>query len=1267
MVLHNVHLLHTLFVLLLLVDKVTYVGLMEKINLDNVISSIYKEARKYIEPEHFLKKPENPQLLLERPIPASYQVVDKHLLTLHKKVKMGTMSPVMHGSEYKKMIRSLKQADLYTDDEIHAATTFLHDVGSVLHFNDCKNDLNDLYFIDPHWLFVMMSAIVTAQENSLCIKHGIIETKHLDILYKDLMKGIDAGFLDQFVVLLDHLEVAIPIAKHCLLIPSMLPDIRPPDKRDPPGMVCRQRHFVFPPGHLTPPGFWSRFLVHILHSVPCVRAVLDHYTQVDLQSSSSLRVEYSIQSSSNDSSQCSPGPVGESQQVDSITPICSISKGDSILKYWKKGMFYQGPSHDGASADSRQGARPLVFFQVEALEDIEASEEVEGSEDMRALNLEIASPLWRGVCITTTPTTEGVQIYGQITDLCEKLLVEWFPGVMNHTKQQIPCYSCLQEKHPRPAIFQKEILMERIDHTVEEFEVRHSVEDATTNKDQFIYSCCNGHRITIPEVAPDILLGDLNQDFLLPHSEVVYADSKILGMGGFGQVYLGTYREKSVAVKLYIKGASAALRKMRNEAIILQRCHHPSLVGMLGVIMELPHLALVLEYTPGGTLKTALVKKTAPLPRIVLFRIAAQIAAGLAFLHQKSYIYRGLVADNVLLWSMRANNLVNCKVADFGLAIAVTPSGAKGRCGTAGFMAPEVVSSEHPTYDQSADAFSFGMVLYQMVARCPPYDFHISNVPKKELINNAVERGDLPKLDDVKVAKIGVPYLAMVMKQCWSYRPKNRPHMPHILRLLCNPLAQLTIGALSLRSQHSIRDACYRVHLTDTPLRPAMDILDSIPPTEFWVCCDSSKGAELQVFNGENFHHMHTIQIGDKRQLKCMLFHNDFLWVASQEGLQGSRIDVFNARAKSHAHSIRMFDCSPCCMSVKDKSIFIGTLEGCVFVLTDDIHCELGSHQTRQKYLTELDISGLQVVDRELWVSYGTTISFHNYHTLKEEGSVSLSVERPHSVGQLALDHQEGVVWGVHVGGITVSAWDARRKQLIFKMNIQEVLSPKPHPTGIDVHPSLVTAFCPVLDTLWCGLDTGHILQFSSHGDALTYFKPFKSYIQFLVPIPEVGPCHSEKAMVLVGGKVTEQVGDLELEVEGDPIIPLNHLPGKQGKGSHKVDPGGSVAGTVLLMEAVSAYHAKQMEYLKKGNTWDSFSDLQYVENELGQFRHLMEAESEPEFPAVEEVPVPGPATPGDVVEKYMRDKSLHQAVHSSSTASTSLSSSSSKTSSYHA
>ena len=1232
---------------------------MEKINLENVISSIYREAKKYIEPEHFLKKPDKPSLLLEKPVPASYQVVDEHLLSLHKKVKAGTVSAVMHGSEYKKMICSLKQADLYTDDDIHAATVFLHDLGSVLHFNDRKNNLDDLYFIDPHWLFDMMSAIVTVREKNPYIKHGVMETRCLGILYKDFMKGRNSGFLDQFVVLLDRFEVALPLDQHSLLITSMLPDCQPPDIEDPPGMVCRQRHLVFPPGQLTPPGFWSRFLARILHSVPCVKAVLDYHTQ--LETSISPSVEISLQSLSNGSWQRSLGPVGEPQRLDSVTPMCSITDGDSILKYWKRGMFYQRPSQGVALVGPDRGSCPPLFFRVEALEDMEASKEGEDSKEVNALK-EASS----GVCITTTPTAEGVQIYGHITDLCEKLLTEWFQGLMEHTKHLIPCYSCLREKHCIPACFRKDLLMEQIDHTVKQVEVK----DAATGNDPFILTCSNGHRISILEVAPDILLGDLHRDFLLPHSEVlvVYSEDKILGKGGYGEVYLGTFREKDVAVKRYVKGVNEALRELRNEAIILQRCHHPSLAGMLGVVVELPHLALVLEYAPGGTLKTPLVKRSKPLPRILLFRMAAQIAAGLDFLHQKSYIYRDLKSDNVLLWSMRLNNLVNCKVADFGLVIEAAPSGAKSHCGTAGFMAPEVVSSEHPAYDQSADTFSFGMVLYQMVARRNPYDFHNSKGPRKELINSAVERGQLPKLDDVKMAKIGIPYLAMLMKQCWSYQPKDRPSMSKILPLLCNPLVQLTIGVRSLHSKYSMRDACYRLHRTDTPMQSVKEIIDSIPPIEFWVCCDSAEGVELQVFNGENLRHLHTFQIGSNRQVKCMSFHNDFLWVASQDGLtNSSRIDVFNARAKSHAHSIRVSDCSPCCMSANNKNIFIGTLEGCVFMLTDDDRCELRSRQTRQKYLSESMISGLQVVRKDLWVSYDTYISFHSCHTLKEKGRESLSVERPRCVGQLALDHQGRVVWGVHVKGITVSAWDAATKQLIFVRNVQEVLSAE-YPTETAVHSSLISAFCPVLDTVWCGLHMGHILQFSSHGDTLAYFRPFTSYIRFLVPVPELGPCRSEKAMVLVGSKGIEQVGDLKLDTEEDSLIPLNPLTplSKQKKGGSMMEPE-PLAGTVLLMEAVTAYHAKQMEYLKRGRIWDSHRELQFFEQELGQFDHLKEAESEPEFPPGGEDSLSEQPTPPEVVKQYTMDKQkLFANTPSSSMASASSSSSASSASSVH-
>ena len=301
--------------------------------------------------------------------------------------------------------------------------------------------------------------------------------------------------------------------------------------------------------------------MHILYFVPCVKALLDLYTQIDLQLSSSPWEKVSIQSPSDDSYQRSLGLVGEAQQLYPFTPMCSITDGDSILKYWKKGIFYQGPRQGVALVESEQVTGPSLFFRVESLEGIEGLEEVvqERSADVKVLG--VASPPRSGVCITTSPTTEGVRIYGQIIDLCEKLLIEWYPEIMEHTKQQIPCYSCLQEKHYRPALFQKDILMEQIDHTVEE--VGHSsAEDAATKINPFILSCGNGHSIPLLEVAPDILLGDLHRDFLLPHSEVVYTDGQLLGRGYFSEVHLCTYQEKDVAVKLYIKGVSESLREL---------------------------------------------------------------------------------------------------------------------------------------------------------------------------------------------------------------------------------------------------------------------------------------------------------------------------------------------------------------------------------------------------------------------------------------------------------------------------------------------------------------------------------------------------------------------------------------------------------------------------------------------------------------------------------------------------------------------------------
>ena len=121
------------------------------------------------------------------------------------------------------MVQNRKLADIVSDEEIKTVTLFLHEVGSLLHYDDRKDNLDDLYFVDPRWLCDLMSTVVTIHEKNPYINNGIIQRTALPLLYKG--KQFSTKYLEQYLVLMDRFEIALSLdhIKSRILIPSMLP------------------------------------------------------------------------------------------------------------------------------------------------------------------------------------------------------------------------------------------------------------------------------------------------------------------------------------------------------------------------------------------------------------------------------------------------------------------------------------------------------------------------------------------------------------------------------------------------------------------------------------------------------------------------------------------------------------------------------------------------------------------------------------------------------------------------------------------------------------------------------------------------------------------------------------------------------------------------------------------------------------------------------------------------------------------------------------
>ena len=151
------------------------------------------------------------------------------------------------------------------------------------------------------------------------------------------------------------------------------------------------------------------------------------------------------------------------------------------------------------------------------------------------------------------------------------------------------------------------------------------------------------------------------------------------------------------------------------ECKVMEVLRHPNIVLFLGACIKPPNLGLVLEYCNKGSLWSVLQNHEINLNWEDRKKIALDTAKGVFYLHSFNppILHRDLKSLNLLL-----DDSFRTKLIDFGwtrkLDIKMT-----GKIGTYQWMAPEVISNQN--YTEKADVFSFGIILWEIASREPPY------------------------------------------------------------------------------------------------------------------------------------------------------------------------------------------------------------------------------------------------------------------------------------------------------------------------------------------------------------------------------------------------------------------------------------------------------------------------------------------------------------------------------------------------------------------
>ena len=912
--------------------------------------------------------------------------------------------------------------------------------------------------------------------------------------------------MEQYITLLDRYEIALPLDNRRMLIPSVLPvETKFSEMKEP---TFYSRCFLF--SSPTPPGLWGRLLTHIMYTVEKISIVLGELVPIKSFHSNNMPTQPSTASSKI-------LVFPNFYEIKHLVAFNSFDFKHICFEIWQTGLYYSDPE---------------VTFKLES---------IVGSKQCKQSN--------NGINISASRNIIGIKTISELIDVVISLIHEWYPDLQKRQhdlKQRVPCYECVKLGRARPFDFDIEQCLQAIVDNRTMVECGYLQDDSKKN-----------HSVAIEDIAPDLLLQDIDPEYLLHLQDITYQENgtSLLGRGGYAEVYRGKFKgKKLIAIKKYLSQFNEqGSCELRSEAKMHCRLKHPCIVAFIGVFLQ-PFMALVVEEAPLNSASYPFLEKNTPICRLTVFRIATEVAAALRYMHSQRIVYRDVKAANVLLWTLDPNSLCHSKLCDLNIAACLSPIGIRGLHGCKGFIAPELMHKGKgklcSLYDHRADIFSYGMFLYQMIARRHPYH----NIPTYR-IDLAVEKGERPKLRDTDH---GYYYLVELMERCWDGNPSNRPDMKEIIENLCLSSMQMIMCMIPVHSEYSLRQAL------SVP-RPSCENENNL-----WLCCDSVNGVEIRVYNIQTMIETKTIHIREN-QIQCMAHYGDHAWVATKAGLEYGVIDIRNTHKMESVNKIYMQNKSITCLTINSETVYLGTSEGFCISYTNTTQRLKGDNSvTKESYISEYAIDGIVCVDGSVWISHTDKVSYLDLETLDIRGTITL--KQSAHVGHLAsgVDH---ILWGAHIGGVFLSAWNTQTPCHMYSIDtvkhVKKVIN-----ISSDHKLALISAMTPALDTVWVGMATGHIIIF--HKDKLLcWFHVFEDYVRFLTCIPSSDPCETEKCMIASGGKNVK------------PLVPLH-------KSKHNTDRADS---HVVIWEAYNAKAIRQIKLIEQQSPGhlDSYDTLYHI------------------------------------------------------------------------
>jgi len=264
---------------------------------------------------------------------------------------------------------------------------------------------------------------------------------------------------------------------------------------------------------------------------------------------------------------------------------------------------------------------------------------------------------------------------------------------------------------------------------------------------------------------------------------------RLIDEGASSKVWEGDWAGARVVIKVLRE--EEALRSFLGEVNIWRQLRHPCVCSLLGVCMFEQRPAMVLEYLIGGSLHDLLHNpspgdEAAQLGALLVARIVAEVASGVAYLHYNGVMHRDIKTANVLLDEAR-----HAKVTDFGISTRFGRADYTAETGTYRQMAPEVIL--HKPYNYKCDVYSYGVLVWETLHRQVPFT---GFAPLQAAFAVAMEQARPPINLSSELHAYGP-----LIERCWATDPTQRPGMDQVVRATAECFASIEAAATAAEAQ----------------------------------------------------------------------------------------------------------------------------------------------------------------------------------------------------------------------------------------------------------------------------------------------------------------------------------------------------------------------------------------------------------------------------------------------------------------------------------